>query len=1119
MYVWLLIGVVVLVVAVLIWKGTAAAAATVEGMTVDVDTLKAQRQLLQMEGERRYNDLARLQNPQTNVSADSINAAIAGAVPIPTTAKASLLSLVGSSGGLGAADDGSGKAGAPQEQTGVLQEKINFCESLATIDCNMLDDPRMAECGFCHRDGVDSKGKAHRGGMYISPDDQVRAAEINNRERETFAYDFGTAPAPKAQYRPTVGKCEPRNFTLVKEQCVARELSLKCQSAGAATAANDCGQCYGAAPAGATGLLFMGDNKRNPFNAYLYVSHPGFYPGPDGNSLTVTLPDGSTVGSTSSVSGTNLDPRQIPLTLKEADTLTIKINGMPPVWCAWLSDQSGKRTVSLDIGVQGSTPVDGIMIVGDKNSGPVKSALAGSDLGVFQSMFGVTVPNTVLWYGRRDELVSPVYVKAGYGTGQPGSGMPSVDITALLQQGIGTGSSVTVGPTLLDTTGQADPAPGATKYIWAAMDRSPQTFSIIAGDGNPLNLKNMSVPVVISFQMPATLVSPPLREDERDCPTGPIVTTEIGAGLMGSHSCFKPDGSFNPTQYCLQELFQAAGGVPQGSKFPNTDAKAAALVVNNSLDDTVAQLNSWANIALYGVDLNGAEVDFQSFKDKSLWMLGTTPKNPCDGPNASTGPHTPECLDYLWRTSGNPTIDNAPLNVDPSGLPYQFCSPGGLAAPLNADGSINAANAAAANALGSVSAIRGNYYTYYDRMKNSPDFDTQAAAMRNCLGTNVQPPYQSPGQCPPPNPTQWQCFSPQMNQQPEVFAVEPNGGYTVTRSNAEGVCSTYGARLASAAELGRAQSAGADWCMTAWVQDDNSARYPITTTLMGGCGGGNAGIMTWTPPGDAKGVISAGVNCYGVKPPNGTQDVLSFAPGVWNQPQTVAPGAVLSFSQGSGNGIRYLRHSNFQLSLDVPDAGPVPSPQMQKDSTFLISPANTMNSTQVSFQAVNFSGYYIRHENFRALLTQPDTPTFAADSSFIVGPALNGSPTQVSIQTSNFPGYYMVAVPDPSNPNSSPVYLVQQGAGNFSNDAASWTIHTPNSPGSSMATATQAVSAYREINGQVQCAADSTGKFCATYPDMTTCNSAVASMNNQTPTVLPPSDLASQIDSYFAARI
>jgi hypothetical protein len=528
----------------------------------------------------------------------------------------------------------------------------------------------------------------------------------------------------------------------------------------------------------------------------------------------------------------------------------------------------------------------------------------------------------------------------------------------------------------------------------------------------------------------------------------------------------------------------------------------------------VAQLNARANIALYGVDMNGAEASFDDFKKFSMRMLGTSPANPCDGPNAETGPHTAECLDYLWRTSGSGLADNAPMTTLPD---YGFCSPDGYGAPLKADGStVNAANVTAANALGSVSAIRSAYKTLYGRARTTGDFDTQAAAMRDCYGTNLQPPYEEPGACPPPNPTQWQCFSPQMDQQPEVFYVMPNNTYSVAQKDAEGVCSTYGARLASEAELTAAQAAGADWCATGWLMGSSDSKYPITTTTMGGCGNGSAGIMTYTPG-------SAGVNCYGIKPPRGTPYVLSFATGIAdNQPQTVAPGATLSFAQGSGNAIKYMRHAGFQLWLHPPDNPPVPGALMQKDSTFNIVPANNGNSTMVSFQSVNYPDHYIRHSNSIAnpitnsivYLQANSGGTFVDDSSFIVGPAVNGNSKQISIQASNFPGYYLTVV-------GTPVNLVSQSDSSFSTNGASWTIHVPNTGGNSAATATQTFTPYIEMNGTVACAANSDYSACASYPDMPTCNTAAAALGTQQrPAVmLPPADMAAQIDQYFAARI
>lgn len=850
---WVLLGVAVLVLTLFIVLRTGSS----EGFE-DVVALTTQRQQLQFEGERRYNPLARLQSPNQKIPATDMDAAITTALPVIGPAighpgKASLLDLIGSSLGLGAADDGSGKTGEWVEQTGVIQDKINFCESLTTVNCDLLQsDPRMRECGFCHRDGTNSKGKAHRGGLFISADDQIRA----NTAAEGGA----------ATYQPTIGTCKPQNFTLMSANCQAREAQLQCQSAGAPMSSNPCGQCYGGkTPSNATGLLYVTPNKPLRHQVFLNVSHTGFYTGPNGYGLEVTYPNGAVVGLPAAHSPTSIiNPPTQPLVLNlaEGDIVQITIYGPPAVFCGWLSNQSGTRSVSMDIGLQSMSPEGAYEIAGDKNS----SVVLGNLTGAIPSSFMSSVPNTVLWYLRRNNVMLQSVVKAYYGN----YGEASADVTPTVQKALARNEKIIVGTNLLD--GAKDPEPGQTKALLINYDVLMSGTQFV--DGQSIDATTLNTKVTFTFQMPATLIDPPLAADLADCPTGPLVLTEVGAGLMGSHSCFKPDGSFNPNAYCLQELFQAAGGTKQGTDWPATDAAAAKLVApSGTLDDTVAALNRLGNIAIYGVDMNGAMVDFPTFKDAAMRMLGIAVKNPCDGPMSGTGPHSPECLDYLWRTMNNPGQDATPISGNP---PYSGCSAAGLAAPLNADGSVNVQNVATANAQGGISSVRKFFQSLYNRTQNSADFDGQVAAMRDCYGTNIQPPVEPTSSCPTPAPNEWQCFTPDKLQQPEVFAVCPDNQYSVEFKDAETTCASYGARLATPAEVTSAQQSGAQWCSCAWATDGN-AYYPMQQSApgcgspgMNSCGNMNDQSWEWANR-------KACVNCYGIKPPAGTTDVRGFS--------------------------------------------------------------------------------------------------------------------------------------------------------------------------------------------------------------------------------------------------
>jgi len=602
-----------------------------------------------------------------------------------------------------------------------------------------------------------------------------------------------------------------------------------------------------------------------------------------------------------------LDPQQLTLTLTEGDSLVITVAGMPPVWCGWLSSQDGNRTVSLDIGEQTITPASGFSIAGDKRAGVVSKAMATADPTVWAN-FQAQVPNSVLWYQRRDEVLPGSVVSAWYGLAQ---GSQGVDVTPYIKIAAGQGSDVVVDPTVLQIE---DPAPGMVKHLWIAQDNGATP---VWYDGETAYANRIYNSMTMNFTVPATLVDPLFAGDKADCPTGPLVFTEVGAGLMGSHSCFKADGSFNPNLYCIRELWAAAGGTPQGRLYPQDDTSAAALALKDptsgalSLDVTVAALNNAVNIAIYGVDMNGAPQDFATIKQYALDYLGVVMNNPCDGPTALTGPHTEECLDYLWRTSGNASQDGV-TNTDPSKLPYAYCSAAGQAAPLNVDGTVNQANVTTANGNGAVANVRAFYQGIFNRSQDSSDFDSQAAAMRDCFGIYIAPPpADDPASCPPPNPDDWQCFGPSKLQNPEVFQV--NGGpanniayigqqvYQFKQSDSAAVCASYGATVATTAQLAAAQAQGADWCSTGWVADSTTPAYPITTSVDPGCGAA-PGIQQFLP---SSGL--AAVNCYGKKPAPNTPGVYLFGPAgnTWyaptSLPQGISPTSVIIAKEVANN--------------------------------------------------------------------------------------------------------------------------------------------------------------------------------------------------------------------------
>jgi hypothetical protein len=467
-------------------------------------------------------------------------------------------------------------------------------------------------------------------------------------------------------------------------------------------------------------------------------------------------------------------------------------------------------------------------IAGDKNSGVINKILDPSPL---WKSWKTTIPNSVLWYMRRG--VGAI-VDAWYGTNPPLAGGRGYDVTATLQALATTGGSVPITNEVM----RGDPAPGVTKHLWITFD----TGNVLPlAEGQTLQNGNIFNYIQMNMIVPATLVDPMFSSDKVNCPTGPLIFTEVGSGLMGSNTCFKSDGSFNPTVFCIQQLWSSAGGTPAGTKYPKTDAAAAALVGSMKLDEVVAKFNNEVNIAMFGVDANGSPQDFQKVKKFVLEYFGKSMDSPCDGPMAATGPHSTECLDSLWKAGG--------------------CSANGLLAPLK-----NKRSADDANRLGSVTNIRAAYQNIFNRTKNSTDFGNQADAMRSCYGVNLQVPPKDPTSCP---------------VHPEVF--QPTIGYTSTKANAPAVCAKYGARVATKAELISAQKLGADWCSAGWVADDPTPRWPTNTSVGPGCGIGVPAVVAWMPPGNV-----ASVNCYGKKPAK-TSEIMPFNSKQWNSPNVFSP--------------------------------------------------------------------------------------------------------------------------------------------------------------------------------------------------------------------------------------
>jgi hypothetical protein len=361
------------------------------------------------------------------------------------------------------------------------------------------------------------------------------------------------------------------------------------------------------------------------------------------------------------------------------------------------------------------------------------------------------------------------------------------------------------------------------------------------------------------------------------CDNGPFITNEASATFLESDPCFgKANKPGNYKLECLQARWLALGGTQQGTGYPSNKQKADAIQLDGagnplSIDDIVDNLAIKIQQAYSGTDQNGNSLSINDWNTVSMFATGVPINTPCDGPNKNTGPLSKDCLNYLYLNKGvtshiGPTYTLTPSQVASmkgQNTPNTYCQPGTEIDPNTSSG------LEFSRKLGGINAVKQTY-DQINRLANDNTKSNQdrAQAVKQCYGVSLN------------------SMASQKTQGPvQVFAVAGPGGqsYKYTKSQAEQVCSKYGAKVATSSQLKDAQKNGADWCFTGWVSDSNSPQYPITTRTYRGCGQGNSGIQSW---GTENG--RAGVNCYGSKPDINDYEVgeiLPFSETEWNQPQ------------------------------------------------------------------------------------------------------------------------------------------------------------------------------------------------------------------------------------------
>jgi Extracellular link domain len=445
----------------------------------------------------------------------------------------------------------------------------------------------------------------------------------------------------------------------------------------------------------------------------------------------------------------------------------------------------------------------------------------------------------------KDNGQNPTYL-AGCIQGQTARGVFKLDLNNMVQ---------------VDKITNAKPRLMGTKTV-----NGFRSISMIPG--------NKQTSMILSCLVPFSFISM-YETDSMYCDNGPYITKEESAVFLESNPCFnKKNKPGNYSLECLQSRWISLGGTTDGTGYPSTQQKADALQKDpNSnpltIDDIMDQLSIKMNKAITGVDSNGVELSISEWNDLSMWGLGIPIESPCDGINKDSGPLSQRCLSYLYRNKGTTSHIGSTYTMssknssmkegfaDPESKANRYNYPDTELDPKTQSGLNKATN------LGGVNAVKQTYDTI-NRIANdnTKSNSERSKEIKQAYGVQLNPPSSN-----------------EIKGSEQVFAVGP--GYDYKKEEAEAICMKYGAKVATTQQLTDAQKNGADWCFSGWVSDSNTGKWPITTSVVGGCGG-RRGIIEWTP--DTK---KAGVNCYGPKPPanqypEGT--IKSFNGDLWDQP-------------------------------------------------------------------------------------------------------------------------------------------------------------------------------------------------------------------------------------------
>lgn len=201
-------------------------------------------------------------------------------------------------------------------------QAIAKCEAVKTLDCNAFNDEAFAlNCGMCHEGGVNSGANRVNGGLYVLQDDIANA--------EASARNMGSR---RANYTPSVGKCNPGRLTINKAQCERLKKQMECEAKQNYDVPG-CAQCF------QDGTFKFLDSDLQKIDATLILA---------GNGTVKVTKVAGTFNVTKELSTSQAVKIDIP-TFNEGDVLQLEITGASPSLAGYLMGKTVSGEFRLDI--------------------------------------------------------------------------------------------------------------------------------------------------------------------------------------------------------------------------------------------------------------------------------------------------------------------------------------------------------------------------------------------------------------------------------------------------------------------------------------------------------------------------------------------------------------------------------------------------------------------------------------------------------------------------------------------------------------------------------------------------------------------------------------------------